>query len=956
MNQTRTGIHETALHRHQARMRSLRVDVQRILEGEFSLGFNTVEKMLDSYFSDRFLPAWYFHSNNAHEIANHVFVITQLLTATTEYIQQASDDGFTLTYFINVGRDYPGRLAKIVAENVDFDVVGFDDVKTRSGIRIVTIEKRGRPGFDLTAEERAQIDRLHEQVRHYGRKNGYGHTEQFLNALHTNYLYEELNSSSVPMRIIRHLDVYEQTSVAESTLIRFQDITAERFNGSERLSREELRIVVSTKHPTNAFVERVLAVIKASDINLHRTYFDVFAGRDGSTAVGVVSAYVDATVDQQALRTALEVIPAGTGPEVEKQTLDELERLLRRVSDPRRDDDARYAAIDGLRTLATRTTLRDSPGHGNLMLNALAEFFEVASLLGIDRSPACMLALLGFDAFEEFWVKRVLNGEVRNTEGFRTRHSTWRGTAKGGLRIDNIVEFSEVSALAFLMTWKCARSKILFGGAKGGLRLNPRDYRDHPIDFFDSVSNLGRSLFLVTGPLQDVPAGDVGCGEKEISHIFEGFKSSLSDLAKLAYGLKQGIALFDNKSVSLAEARHILHDQFDVDLADRSALRELYENEEYLELVAAAQITGKTRRGLDVRRGATGRGLVYSILATIANASLHDAWPVEQPIDDDAKELLTRASAVTEQMIQQHGGFSGLSDDEWSRLQREVFPRLLSGKRVVVQGAGKVGGSAMVDLEAFGAKIIAVADGAGAIVGDAGLDVREVIAQVRATGYAIGATARVDRTIEGASNGAQVLELPCDILVLAALENAVTEHNAPRLQTRLIACGSNGPLTPAATRMIGATDTTVIYDFAANAGGVIASYFEWVTNIYDRKRYEAEKIRGASFDPEQIVRYLMPDYRDRMLDILADPSTARWNALMRDMMFATINEDYDYSHQHGTTLRQAGFADAMLRTLAAAIARRPQLEPATDLLPADTREQLSTYREHPEIRLFSGGA
>jgi hypothetical protein len=283
----------------------------------------------------------------------------------------------------------------------------------------------------------------------------------------------------------------------------------------------------------------------------------------------------------------------------------------------------------------------------------------------------------------------------------------------------------------------------------------------------------------------------------------------------------------------------------------------------------------------------------------------------------------------------------------------EVFPALVREKRVVVQGAGKVGGSAMADLAKLGAKIIAVADGEGAIIGERGLDVNELLSEARRAGSVIGAQQGVERRIPGAADGASVLEMPSDILVLAALENAVTSKNAPRLSTRLIACGSNGPLTPDAERILAGTPTTVVYDFAANAGGVIASYFEWLTNIYERRRYEAEVIRGKAFAPESVRRYIMPDYQTRIYEILASPTEAGWNALLRDMMFTTINEDYAFAAEHGTTLKEAGFVNAVLRTLAAAIASDEHLATAAADLPANTRTLLRRFLEHPEVALYT---
>ena len=166
---------------------------------------------------------------------------------------------------------------------------------------------------------------------------------------------------------------------------------------------------------------------------------------------------------------------------------------------------------------------RNTAEFGNFLLNSLSDFLEAADSLGVSDNPHIMRRLLRFDAFEEFWVDTKRGQRIVVTEGFRTRHNSARGTAKGGLRIDPIVEFSEVAALAFMMTWKCARSKVPFGGGKGGLKLNPRDFSDARLDYSDTLTNFGRALFLVTGPTRDVPAGDVGCGPQEIGLLFEAF-------------------------------------------------------------------------------------------------------------------------------------------------------------------------------------------------------------------------------------------------------------------------------------------------------------------------------------------------------------------------------------------------------------------------------------------------
>ena len=148
----------------------------------------------------------------------------------------------------------------------------------------------------------------------------------------------------------------------------------------------------------------------------------------------------------------------------------------------------------------------------------------------------------------------------------------------------------------------------------------------------------------------------------------------------------------------------------------------------------------------------------------------------------------------------------------------------LSRATAAVQGFGNVGSHAAQFLSALGVKVVAVSDVAGAIRNPAGLDIAALRQHVR-NGQTLsafpGATvlAREDLFAE-----------PVDILVPAALENAITAANAGRIKARLIAEGANGPMTPEANEMLAAKGVVVIPDILCNAGGVTASYFEWVQN------------------------------------------------------------------------------------------------------------------------------
>jgi glutamate dehydrogenase (NAD(P)+) len=156
---------------------------------------------------------------------------------------------------------------------------------------------------------------------------------------------------------------------------------------------------------------------------------------------------------------------------------------------------------------------------------------------------------------------------------------------------------------------------------------------------------------------------------------------------------------------------------------------------------------------------------------------------------------------------------------------REAAKRIglsLKGARVVVQGFGNVGSVAADLLAKEGALIIAVSDVQGGITNPKGLDIPAVIA------YAAKRKSVVGFSGSTPIDGKKMLELPCDILIPAALENQITHSNAPRIQARIIAEGANGPTTTKADKILNKAGVTVIPDILANSGGVTVSYFEWV--------------------------------------------------------------------------------------------------------------------------------
>ena len=169
----------------------------------------------------------------------------------------------------------------------------------------------------------------------------------------------------------------------------------------------------------------------------------------------------------------------------------------------------------------------------------------------------------------------------------------------------------------------------------------------------------------------------------------------------------------------------------------------------------------------------------------------------------------------------------------------KAFKKEMEGLGVVVQGFGNVGANAAILAKEFGAKVIAVSDSKGGIYNERGLDVLEVLKHKERTGSVI--------NFPGAKNvsNEELLELPCDILIPAALEGQIHKNNAKNIQAKIVVEGANGPTTPEADKILFDREVMVVPDILANGGGVLVSYFEWVqnlTNLYWKEEEVNEKL------------------------------------------------------------------------------------------------------------------
>jgi glutamate dehydrogenase (NAD(P)+) len=301
--------------------------------------------------------------------------------------------------------------------------------------------------------------------------------------------------------------------------------------------------------------------------------------------------------------------------------------------------------------------------------------------------------------------------------GYRVHHNTVLGPTKGGIRYHPDVTLGEVSALAMLMSWKCALMGLPYGGAKGGVACDPGAMS--PRELERMTRRYTAEVMLLIGPDLDIPAPDLGTNEQTMAWIMD------------TYAMTQGRTV-------------------------------------------PGVVTGKPLiiGGSAGRRDATGRGLVYAL-----------------------------AQALRDIRVE------------------------LRGARVVVQGFGNVGSVVARLLWREGAIVVGVSDFRGGITNSRGLDIRELTSHVKQAGTVLG--------FPGAEpvGNAALLELPCEILVPAAVGGQITVENADRIRARVVAEGANGPTTPEADHILDDRGVTVIPDILANAGGVVVSYFEWVQGL-----------------------------------------------------------------------------------------------------------------------------
>lgn len=377
----------------------------------------------------------------------------------------------------------------------------------------------------------------------------------------------------------------------------------------------------------------------------------------------------------------------------------------------------------------------------NPLESMMSRFNEAVNILGLDDHFASVLKVPDKAVIVNIPVT-MDDGTIRVYEGYRVVHSVHLGPSKGGIRYSMDVHLDEVKALAAWMTWKCAVVNIPYGGAKGGIKCDPRSMSKGELERLTRGYTL--AMKDVFGEDKDIPAPDMGTGQQEMAWI-------LDEFSKIRGQNSWGV------------------------------------------------VTGKplVLGGSQGRVEATGRGVMVSTRSALAKLGI-------KPTDATC----------------------------------------------VVQGFGNVGSISAKLISKLGVKIVGISDISGGYHNPNGIDVEAAMAYVANSS---------SRSLEGFTGGSKVsnselLTLPCDVLVPAAMEDQITAENAADIKAKLIVEGANGPTTADADPILNAKGVLVVPDILANAGGVTVSYFEWVQNrlgyywTEERVHRRADRVMKMAFD------------------------------------------------------------------------------------------------------------
>lgn len=246
----------------------------------------------------------------------------------------------------------------------------------------------------------------------------------------------------------------------------------------------------------------------------------------------------------------------------------------------------------------------------------------------------------------------------------------------------------------------------------------------------------------------------------------------------------------------------------------------------------------------------------------------------------------------------------------------------LAGKRVIVQGLGNVGSYAAMFLQEMGAIIVGLIEFDGVLYDSRGLDARAIVEQWRLLPKKSVASLVLPEGVSRLSNPKEGLELDCDILIPAALENQITEENAPRIKAQIIVEGANGPLTSGASEMLDQRGVYIVPDHYANAGGVLVSYFEWLKNLQHvrfgrmEKRFEEQAYRRILGTVERATGQKLSEQEVASIAYGADEVDLVYSGLEDTMVTAyhrlrELRDRVRIDHKANIDLRTAAFIEAI---------------------------------------------
>jgi len=345
----------------------------------------------------------------------------------------------------------------------------------------------------------------------------------------------------------------------------------------------------------------------------------------------------------------------------------------------------------------------------------IRQYEEVAELINLDSNIRERLKHPQRALVVTFPFRRDDYEEVETVVGYRVQHVLSMGPTKGGIRYSPDVNLGEVTALSILMSWKSAIVGLPFGGAKGGVAIDPTSLSR--AEKQRVTRRYTAELLPVIGVEKDIPAPDLGTDEQTMAWIMDTYSNFVGSP-------QPGI------------------------------------------------VTGKPAAlgGSVTRREATGRGAI----------------------------------AVTIQAM-------------------DKIDKKYKGSDVVIQGFGNVGRYAALDSYERGARVIAVNDLGGGIFNPNGINIPELFKHV-AKYPSVSGFNGADKLTE------DILEIKCDVLIPAAIGGVITSSNVNNIKANVIVEAANSPTTVNADKILRDNNVLVIPDILANAGGVTASYFEWVQN------------------------------------------------------------------------------------------------------------------------------